>query len=255
MGVELIVGFIIAGSFAAKCTYLISGILPKIEVQEIKQDLSDYIGVEYTQECNSCCLFSQMARQPLFWVPISSTVLKTPFPKSTGFAKYEVLLLEAIAITSLILASIAGVDFTRILFMGLFVAMTASAALVDLSSRFLPDKIVYPLLWIGLFYSTTKTSLVEPNDAILGAFVAYIYMYTFNKITLFKSGHEAFAWGDVRLLSAVGAWVGIGLILPLIVCSLISSFLLKKGAAFGPVIVIWAYVTMVAQTTVVATIL
>ena len=232
-------------SLAAKTIYIAVGILPNLETAEIKKDLNEYLGiVETNDDENEHCQFIMLSKHPLYWLPLVAPLVKRPYTNKTDMAKFEVFIIEIFAIAFVLAAYLLDVDIIVLLFSGVFIALTLTATLVDVTSRFLPDKIVYPLLWIGLFFSTTQYSLVTSREAITGALVAYLCMYSFNKVTYLKSGKDSLAWGDIRLVSALGAWIGLELAVPMMTFSLATLFFLKKGAAFGPVIVLWAYVVV-----------
>jgi len=230
------------GSFVGKAIYVLSGMLPKWERDAIADDCLDYIGINVERDSTDTCAFRAMSKEPSYWVPLVAFWFNRPFPKSTGIAKYEVLTIEMLAIiTCYLVLFLNGSDLSTF-YIGGFLILTVLCILVDFHSRFLPDAAVYPLLWLGLIYSTTDSSGITPVESIKGVVVCYVFMYVLNKAAYLKSGLEAYAWGDIRLLASVSAWLGEGSVMPLIICCLISSTILKRGSAFGPIIIFWTYV-------------
>ncbi len=107
-------------------------------------------------------------------------------------------------------------------FSGFLVALTG----IDLRTTLLPDGLTYPLLWLGLLLSTT-TLFVPPVQAITGAAVGYLSLWSVYWGFKLLTGKEGMGHGDFKLLAALGAWCGVAGILPIV---LISSFL---GAVVG----------------------
>lgn len=114
-----------------------------------------------------------------------------------------------------------------VLFTWLLVAMT----FIDLDKMLLPDQLTLPLLWIGLLLST-QSIFVSPTDAITGAAIGYLILWSIYWLFKLATGKEGMGYGDFKLLAALGAWVGWQGLLPII---LISSVV---GTLFGIVIAI-----------------
>lgn len=109
-------------------------------------------------------------------------------------------------------------------FTGLLVAMAG----IDLRTTLLPDQLTLSLLWIGLGLSTI-TLFTSPTDAIFGAMAGYMSLWTVYKGFKLLTGKEGMGYGDFKLLAALGAWCGVGGILPIV---LMSSFI---GAVVGSI--------------------
>jgi len=98
--------------------------------------------------------------------------------------------------------------------------------LIDMDTYYLPDSIVFPLLWLGLFLSTFNV-FVTPKQSIIGAIVGYLSLWIFAKIYGFLTKKDAMGHGDFKLLAVFGAWFG-WMYLPQII--LMSTFV---GAVLG----------------------
>jgi len=98
--------------------------------------------------------------------------------------------------------------------------------LIDMDTYYLPDSIVFPLLWLGLFLSTFNV-FVTPKQSIIGAIVGYLSLWIFAKIYGFLTKKDAMGHGDFKLLAVFGAWFG-WVCLPQII--LMSTFV---GAILG----------------------
>lgn len=97
---------------------------------------------------------------------------------------------------------------------------------IDLDQQLLPDSITLPLLWLGLALSL-GTVFLAPSEAILGALVGYLSLWSFYWAFKLLTGKEGMGHGDFKLLALFGAWVGWKMVLLII---LLSSLV---GAIFG----------------------
>ena len=101
-----------------------------------------------------------------------------------------------------------------LVFTGLLVAMSG----IDLRTTLLPDQLTYPLLWIGLGLAT-MTLFVTPVQAIFGALAGYLSLWSVYWAFKLLTGKEGMGHGDFKLLAALGAWCGVGGILPIVLMS------------------------------------
>ena len=109
-----------------------------------------------------------------------------------------------------------------LVFTGLLIALSG----IDWRTRYLPDDLTYPLLWIGLGVSTAAL-FVSPTSAIFGALAGYLSLWTVYWGFKLATGKEGMGYGDFKLLAALGAWCGAAAILPIV---LLSSIV---GAVIG----------------------
>lgn len=112
--------------------------------------------------------------------------------------------------------------FAAVLATWLLIAMT----FIDLDTMLLPDQLTLPLLWIGLLISI-KGPFVSTEDALIGAAVGYLSLWSLYWAFKLLTGKEGMGYGDFKLLAAIGAWVG-WQHLPVVI--LLSSFV---GAIVG----------------------
>jgi leader peptidase (prepilin peptidase)/N-methyltransferase len=115
---------------------------------------------------------------------------------------------------------IAG--FAAVVATWLLIAMT----FIDLDSMLLPDQLTLSLLWLGLLLSI-KSPFVSSQDALMGAAVGYLSLWSLFWAFKLITGKEGMGYGDFKLLAAIGAWVG-WQHLPVVI--LLSSFV---GAIVG----------------------
>jgi leader peptidase (prepilin peptidase) / N-methyltransferase len=115
---------------------------------------------------------------------------------------------------------LAGLVFTWILI---------AASGIDARTQLLPDQLTLPLLWLGLLLSLVPV-FVTPADAILGAAIGWLSLWSVFWLFKLLTGKEGMGYGDFKLLAALGAWMGAGALLPTI---LLSSLI---GAVIGGIV-------------------
>jgi len=103
-------------------------------------------------------------------------------------------------------------------------------SMIDFDHKILPDDIMIPMIWLGLFTSLFGIFL-SPKDAILGAVMGYGSLYLLYQAFKLITGKEGMGFGDFKLLSLLGAWLG-WQSLPMIL--IFSSFL---GATYGLILI------------------
>jgi leader peptidase (prepilin peptidase)/N-methyltransferase len=99
-----------------------------------------------------------------------------------------------------------------------FVALLIALSGIDWRTRYLPDDLTYPLLWLGLLASL-GTLFVTPQQAILGALAGYLSLWSVYWAFKLATGKEGMGHGDFKLLAALGAWCGATAILPIVLLS------------------------------------
>lgn len=128
---------------------------------------------------------------------------------------------------------------------------------IDLRTTFLPDQLTLPLLWLGLLASLVPMT-VPPAAAILGAAAGYLSLWSVYWGFRLLTGKEGMGHGDFKLLAALGAWCGVGAILPmLLIASLAGAIvgsawllLTRRGRAtpipFGPYLALAGWIQFVS---------
>ncbi|HEX5307075.1 MAG TPA: A24 family peptidase [Dyella sp.] len=89
---------------------------------------------------------------------------------------------------------------------------------IDFRTQLLPDQLVYPLLWLGLLLSL-KPMFVAPSAAILAAAIGYLSLWSVYWAFKLLTGKEGMGHGDFKLLAAMGAWMGLSCLLPIVLLS------------------------------------
>jgi leader peptidase (prepilin peptidase)/N-methyltransferase len=107
---------------------------------------------------------------------------------------------------------------------GFFVAMSG----IDARTTLLPDSLTLPLLWFGLLISLLPV-FVSPAEAILGAAVGYLSLWSVYWGFKLLTGKEGMGFGDFKLLAAIGAFCGWQAILPVVLMSSVIGAIVGIG--------------------------
>ncbi|WP_296278467.1 A24 family peptidase [Pseudoxanthomonas sp.] len=161
---------------------------------------------------------------PLFsWLALRGKCRHCKAPISPQYPLVE-LLTAVLAVASVWRFGFGWQGFGAALLSCYLVALSG----IDLRTRLLPDQLTLPLMWLGLIGSLDNLYM-PAKPALLGAIAGYVSLWLvwwlFKQIT----GKEGMGRGDFKLLAALGAWVGLSGVLPII---LISSLV---GAVVGSV--------------------
>ena len=174
------------------------------------------------------CPHCKQALQTVDLVPILSFVLQhgrcryCAQPLSWRYPLVE-------ALTASLLAAcvwVWGVSW-QALAAGFFSSSLLALALIDWDSSLLPDAITQPLVWAGLIVSGLQISRVPLQQSLAGAVLGYLFFWFIYWIFKLITGKEGMGYGDFKLTAALGAWLGVGALLPLILIATLT------GAAFG----------------------
>ncbi|MBX9400036.1 A24 family peptidase [Lysobacter sp. BMK333-48F3] len=128
---------------------------------------------------------------------------------------------------------------------------------IDLRTQYLPDSLTLPLMWLGII--AASDNLYFPlKPSVLGAIAGFAALWLAGElhrqyqivVKRVKVPEVGMAPGDMKLLAAIGAWVGLKGVLPVILLSSAvgavfgSLWLLSKGQSlkihipFGPYLAI-----------------
>lgn len=146
--------------------------------------------------------------------------------------------------------------FAALVLTGFLVAL----ACIDFETHYLPDQLTLPLLWIGLAFSLVgdgEPFPLGPRDALLGAIVGYLSLWIVHHLFKRFTGKDGMGYGDFKLLAALGAWLGLQALLPIIFLAalagavvglvLIMAFGRAREApiAFGPYLALFGWLLLV----------
>ncbi len=99
-----------------------------------------------------------------------------------------------------------------------FVAALLALAGIDWDTTLLPDNLTLPLLWAGLAAAALRWT-VPLADAVWGAIAGYLCLWSVYWVFKLVTGKEGMGYGDFKLLAALGAWLGVSMIVPIILAA------------------------------------
>jgi leader peptidase (prepilin peptidase)/N-methyltransferase len=107
-----------------------------------------------------------------------------------------------------------------------------AASVIDFRHQLLPDDLVLPLLWLGLFAALFGLFADLPS-AVIGAMAGYLALWSVYQLFRLLTGKEGMGHGDFKLLAALGAWAGWQYLITIV---LLSSLV---GAVFGLALILF----------------
>lgn len=233
-----IIGLLV-GSFLNVVIYR----LPVMMERGWKKECSEYLQLEDTEKCDhsepfnltiplSRCPTCKTAIKPYQNIPVISYLFlrgKCSHCKSHISLRYP--LIEILTgIMSAIIAWHFGYSIETV-FALLLTWSLITLSFIDIDQQLLPDSITLPMLWSGLFLSLFSI-YTDTHSSIIGAIAGYLSLWTVYQCFKLITGKEGMGYGDFKLLSLFGAWLG-WQYLPLII--LLSSLV---GAIIGIAMII-----------------
>lgn len=79
---------------------------------------------------------------------------------------------------------------------------------IDWDTTLLPDALTLPLTWIGLGSSALGWISITPQESIVGAIIGYSFLWIVSRAFERVTGKVGMGDGDLKLLAAIGAWLG-----------------------------------------------
>ena len=113
-----------------------------------------------------------------------------------------------------------------------FAAVLVALAGIDWDTTLLPDSLTLPLLWAGLVASALGWT-IPLHSALWGAVVGYLSLWSVYWLFKLTTGKEGMGFGDFKLLAALGAWLGLKMILPVVLAASIIGAVVGIGMKFG----------------------
>lgn len=90
----------------------------------------------------------------------------------------------------------------------LFLLLLMPLILFDLRYYLIPDPLLYPLLWCGIFLALLQLGPVALESALLGVMGGYLLFEVCYWSGIFFVRREIMGRGDIKLFAALLAWVG-----------------------------------------------
>ncbi len=113
------------------------------------------------------------------------------------------------ALTALLSAVVAWHfgDSPQTVFALLLTWVLIGLSFIDLDHQLLPDTMVLPMVWVGLFLSVLGV-YTDSFSSIIGAIAGYMTLWLVYQVFKLLTGKEGMGYGDFKLLALFGAWLG-----------------------------------------------
>ncbi|CAN0618366.1 Leader peptidase / N-methyltransferase [Burkholderia multivorans] len=141
-------------------------------------------------------------------IPLVSYVLLRGRCRHCGHAigaRYPLIELAGALLAALAL-TVYGPTAAALAAFGLCAALLAMSA-IDIQTGYLPDSMTLPLLWAGLAINLAGT-FASLRAAVIGAMAGYLFLWSIYWLFKWLRGIEGIGFGDLKLLAALGAWLG-----------------------------------------------
>jgi leader peptidase (prepilin peptidase)/N-methyltransferase len=210
--------------------------LPKMMEREFENACAEHVGKEpvhadtfnlaVPRSACPCC-----GHQITAWenVPVISYLVlrgKCRGCKAKISARYPIIETLAGALSALMIWQFGSgwAGMAAMVFGLLLIAMT----MIDLDTMYLPDDLTYPLLWLGLLINLNG-SFAPLADAVIGAVAGYMSLWLVSNLYKLVRGQEGMGGGDLKLLGALGAWMGWQMLPAIILLSSVVGALVGIG--------------------------
>lgn len=115
-------------------------------------------------------------------------------------------LLAAMGLSALLVLSWPGTAAPVLPLAGL--CLVCLAAAIDARTGYLPDALTWPLLVLGMAQAGLAAGFPSPAQALAGALAGYGLPWLVAHAYLAWRGQVGLGGGDIKLLAAMGAWLG-----------------------------------------------
>jgi prepilin signal peptidase PulO-like enzyme (type II secretory pathway) len=148
-----------------------------------------------------------------------------------------------------------GPSLVAVLWAGFF-SVLLILCVIDWQTQLLPDALTLPLMWAGLLLaSMNQLGGLSVEASLWGAAGGYTLLWMVAEVFKRTRGVEGMGAGDLKLLAAIGAWLGPWSLLPVIFVSsilhvlMVLAFSKDKHSTFamGPALALAAALLWVAQ--------
>lgn len=147
----------------------------------------------------------------------------------------------------IILFMVQGSQFSLVFFKYIiFISYGIIIFFIDQKTYTIPDKLSIPLIVIGLIFSFLPKTDVSWSSSLIGAIAGFLLFLLTAVFFQKTTGKESLGGGDIKLIAAIGAFLGIwGTIFTVLFSSLLALVVLliikhdpKKPFPFGPFLII-----------------
>lgn len=130
-----------------------------------------------------------------------------------------------------------------------FFSVLLILSIIDWQTMLLPDALTLPLMWAGLLLASMGFGLpqIELQSAVWGAAGGYSLLWLVAWVFKRVQGIDGMGGGDLKLMAALGAWLGLWALLPLLFVSSALHIVMaltfsktNKPFPFGPALALAA---------------
>lgn len=121
-------------------------------------------------------------------------------------SRVAVHLVAVVGLLGLLVLSWPGAAFPLLPLVGL--CLVCQAAAIDARTGYLPDALTWPLLGLGVAHAWLSGGYPSPAQALAGALVGYGLPWAVAHAYAVWRGQAGLGGGDIKLLAALGAWLG-----------------------------------------------
>ncbi|MCG9734955.1 A24 family peptidase [Pseudoalteromonas shioyasakiensis] len=186
----------------------------------------------------------------LSWLLLKGRCANCQAPISVRYPIVEMLT----AVLSLVVAVVFGPTKLALLYI-LITWVLVALTFIDIDHMLLPDQLTLPLVWLALIAATMDMT-IAPSDAIIGAAVGYLSLWSVYWLFKLATGKEGMGYGDFKLLAVFGALLGWQDILTIVLLSSVVGAIIgiaqiiiqgkdkTMPIPFGPYLAIAGWVTL-----------
>jgi leader peptidase (prepilin peptidase)/N-methyltransferase len=102
-------------------------------------------------------------------------------------------------------------------------------AYIDFRTFQLPNAITIPMIITGIIFNGVGTtlgiSLISPFSSLMGAITGFMLLWSLDAMYYWVKKQHGIGLGDAKLLSALGAWLGVGALPSILFMAAISGLL------------------------------
>jgi leader peptidase (prepilin peptidase)/N-methyltransferase len=134
-------------------------------------------------------------------------------------------------------------DVYQLTLQTVLVSALITAACIDVVHELIPDECSTIILACGLLLHLLSNTL---ENSVLGMLIGYSLIFILRWLYLTFRKQEGIGLGDVKLIAAIGAWLGFSSLAPLLLCASLTGILYtllfnkdgSKHIAFGPFLIL-----------------
>ncbi len=146
----------------------------------------------------------------------------------------------------LLLSSPTGIEFQN--WYALFVWLLLVLLEVDRRVLLLPDILTIPLLILGFLFSCAETGMLSPSGSASGALFGY-FIPVFGSFFMYFFKKETIGGGDIKILAAIGGWLGlyylsVSILISLAIFIMLAVINKSRVGPYGPAICTATIITM-----------